>query len=964
MKTHMFVLLCCVLALSVNTLRAEEPILVIDPHGHSSAIRDVMFTPDGERLISVAEDKSIRVWDVESGELLKTLRHQSGKGYEGTIHAAALSPDGTMLAIGGWPYGDGSDGIPVYLFDLDKGEIVTLLQGHFDVIVDLEFSPDGRWLASAADTTVRFWDMTEPVDNPSLFLSGEGEVFDIEFSSDGGKLVSSYVDGSVRLWEIDKNLNLTRQEIPQQISTPIRVMQGHKTVAGSVAYSPDGRFIVSGDFDGQYLLWEAESGRLRHTFPSMDAAGPAVFTPDNRSVILCNGNKAEIYSVPEGKHVRSFDKHIKPVESNAFSNSITAIAMYSDDWVASAGGDDYEIYVWNINNGAIKTYIVGQGKRVEAVAFGEGRQIAFGNTAGGIEKLGPLERVFDFVELRLQQEVPSGIDFVRPQTRYQGMELLYKSGMLYELEVKDAGTIRNRQSDGWIRSYTFTPNGNIVVGSSQALKLHRADGSVIHRFVGHTGEIWSLSISQDGKLLASASDDQTIKIWNLARGDCLATLFIARDREWVCWTPQGYYAASAGGEKYIGWQLNQGLDQAAIFYPLSVFRKRFYAPDLVRRTVALGDFERAFAEMKLQKTSVVQILPPTVRWIAPELLSSERVEPHIRVQAEILSESDVHSIKVLVNGRTQSSARGLLLDKEETSLAGLSVDQSVSLVPGKNLITIFAANANAGAVSDERIVFYRPETAESSQSNLYLLSIGISKYQRDGLELAYADDDAKAISRIFRSQRGHLYNKVQISELYDREATQSNILYALGQLKMQARQQDVVALFIAAHGSNSGGRYYLLPRDGDPDNLERSGVNWSHFAEILGDLPARVLLFLDTCHSGQLGVNASAYAPRVDNTEAIRQLSSDEYGVVIMAASTGREFSLEHPDWQHGAFTQALIEGLEQGRADYSGDGTISLRELDLYLAERVDTLTFGQQHPTTQKPSSISRFPIVQVLR
>jgi uncharacterized caspase-like protein len=91
-------------------------------------------------------------------------------------------------------------------------------------------------------------------------------------------------------------------------------------------------------------------------------------------------------------------------------------------------------------------------------------------------------------------------------------------------------------------------------------------------------------------------------------------------------------------------------------------------------------------------------------------------------------------------------------------------------------------------------------------------------------------------------------------------------------------------------------------------------------------------------------------------------LSSDEYGVVILAASTGKEFSLEHPMWKHGAFTKALVEAMEQGQADYSNDGIILLRELDLYVAERVDALTEGEQHPTTQKPSTISRFPIVRV--
>jgi uncharacterized caspase-like protein len=80
-----------------------------------------------------------------------------------------------------------------------------------------------------------------------------------------------------------------------------------------------------------------------------------------------------------------------------------------------------------------------------------------------------------------------------------------------------------------------------------------------------------------------------------------------------------------------------------------------------------------------------------------------------------------------------------------------------------------------------------------------------------------------------------------------------------------------------------------------------------------------------------------------------------------MAASTGAEYSLEHADWGHGAFTLSIVEGLEKHKADIREDGTIYIRELDFYVAERVKELTENMQHPTTQKPSSISLMPVVK---
>jgi uncharacterized caspase-like protein len=207
-----------------------------------------------------------------------------------------------------------------------------------------------------------------------------------------------------------------------------------------------------------------------------------------------------------------------------------------------------------------------------------------------------------------------------------------------------------------------------------------------------------------------------------------------------------------------------------------------------------------------------------------------------------------------------------------------------------------------------------------------------------------------------------LYGHVIIKELYNQNASQDEIIKAIEWLKTQATQKDMTVVFIASHGHNEQGEYYLLPADGDPTKLDRSGISWQVFSESLGNLPSRVLLFLDTCHSGQLGQDLAVLGKQVDNTEAIRKLSSDEYGVVILAASTGKEFSLEHPMWKHGVFTKALLEALEQGEADYSNDGMIHLREMDLYVAERVEALTKGKQHPTTQKPSTISRLPIVRI--
>jgi len=122
------------------------------------------------------------------------------------------------------------------------------------------------------------------------------------------------------------------------------------------------------------------------------------------------------------------------------------------------------------------------------------------------------------------------------------------------------------------------------------------------------------------------------------------------------------------------------------------------------------------------------------------------------------------------------------------------------------------------------------------------------------------------------------------------------------------------------------------------------------------------MMFLDACHSGKLGSNLLASRGETDLLEAVRALATEENGVVIMAASTGKEYSFESSEWGHGAFTLALLEGMQEGKADLNGDGIVNIREIDYYVAERVKELTGGKQHPTTQKPSVVAEFPLIQV--
>lgn len=965
---------------------ADEPILVIDPHGHSAQISEVMFTPDGSTLISVSNDKTIRLWDVETGDLLKTIRGQIGDSHEGRLFAGALSPDGKILAVGGFLGKPGDDPElqvgQIRLFNIETGEQIGVIKGHENVVFGLDFSPDGKWLASGSgDKASMIWDVApllakKGAEAKLIAILGGGPnpgppVFDVVFSPGNKRIfVSTAFWRTLMLHELRKN------PVDVQGFGVLKSsydMEGHRDQVYCVAYAPNGEYIVSGGKDGLLLLWDGTGKFIKQLDQSQYAVATVSFSADSTKIVASGftGKETRVYSIPSGERLIDFTKH---------SNTVQASAFYGDELIATAGGDDNDIYIWDATSGTVKMHITGKGKDPLVLGFGAQVQIAFGTADlappdAEIEALQhfpeytPLEKIFDFSEMSLNRNVPTDREFTRVQTEYQGKTLERDSSHMLRITAgTNSETIENYPNlDGLIRAYTFTKDGNIVVGSSYTLKLYDDEGLLIREFVGHIGEVTAVSISEDGRILASASTDQTIKLWNIDTGECLTTLFVASDYEWICWTPQGYYTASAGGEQYIGWHLNQGLDNAAEYYPVSVFRKKFHQPELVKRTLVEGSFEQALeainaaSRRQIEETAVTEVLPPRVEWITPKEITTEADRDSIRIHAKIHSDKDITDVRILVNGRTQAAKRGLTIGRGDSLTGKHEIDQDITLTPGKNEIAIFAAHSDAGTTSEKRNVLYNIEWLKP---NVYMISIGISNYEKRELQLEYADDDALAMSHLLRSQEGKLYKNVTIMELYNEEATRDNILDALEWLEKETTQKDVAVIFVAAHGANDDkGTYYLLPADCDPEKLRRTGVDWSDFVDVLGNLPSRVLFFLDTCHSGQLGKNLFRFrGTQVDNTEAVRELTSDENGVVILAASTGQEFSMEHPDWEHGAFTRALLDGMEAGEADQTPDGIIYLRELDYYISERVKELTEGSQHPTTLKPSTISRFPIVQV--
>ena len=289
--------------------------------GHTRQAVCCGFRPDGRRIVSASWDKTLKVWDMDSGTELRTLT-----GHTGEVSGCAYSPDGRWIV-------SASNDDKLKVWDADTGAVLRTLTGHFGSVYSCAFSPDGRRIASASsDHTVRVWDADSGVclrTNSSRplnqMISARGEAirdfqsdyvsaYGCAFSPDGRRIVSANDDNTLMLWDADSRavlrMNSNRPLNPQigqlwdvNSSAVLRTLTGHAGQVLGCAFSPDGRRIVSASVDSTLKEWDTESGACLRTLTGHSAAVRGCsFSPDGRWIVSASIDQTlRVWDVDNGR---------------------------------------------------------------------------------------------------------------------------------------------------------------------------------------------------------------------------------------------------------------------------------------------------------------------------------------------------------------------------------------------------------------------------------------------------------------------------------------------------------------------------------------------------------------------------------------------------------------------------------------------------------------------------------------
>ena len=291
--------------------------------------------------------------------------------------------------------------------------------------------------------------------------------------------------------------------------------------------------------------------------------------------------------------------------------------------------------------------------------------------------------------------------------------------------------------------------------------------------------------------------------------------------------------------------------------------------------------------------------------------------------------------------------------EQEASIAvPLANDGTISLVA--------RTGEHAGEAASVRLVWKGMVEADMRKPRLYVLAVGVSRYNDPGLVLSFAAADAGDVAAALKAQEGGIYREVVAKVLRDEEATLRNVQDGLDRIARETTARDVAVVFLAGHGTTEDNKYYFLPADVDIGRLQQTAAAQDEIRKQLVQIRGTALFFFDTCQSGSVMGGPRLAQP--DVTGVVNDFASAENGIVVFAASEGREVAYEDKSWGHGAFSKALLEVLN-GQADiFRGRREITVAGLEFWLSDRVKELTKDRQHPTSVKPNAIRDITIARL--
>jgi WD40 repeat protein len=557
----------------------EQPVLVIDPGMHTAPINDAGVDGAGRLAVTGSQDKTLRVWSLADGKLLRTIRVPAGPGNIGRIDAVAMSPDGELIAASGWTkWTAATPEDLIYLIETHTSKIQKQISVP-TAIKKIAFSHDGRYLAAGIGRAngLRVYDRDRQWAERFRDKDYGWDTYGLTFATDG-RLATASEDGKIRLY--DRNFKLV---------VPPRQATGGK-LPFRIAFSSDGTKLAVGYVD--VPIAELFDGHSLVSQPKPDVVGlnngnliSVAFSVDGKTLYagggydVADGNNSPVLAWTDAGRGK---RRLLP----AGSETILALAALPGARLLVATGDPLlemlepdDMPRW-VNPSP--TANLRDQEQTFAVSA-DGTIVDF-----GFEPSGKSPLRFDLRALKLSRDPPA--DHQTAVAKQVGLAIGgWKNELSPTLNAKPIELERDEVS----RSLSVHPDGNrFVLGTEWTLRALDAKRQRLWQNPVPS-VVWAVNITGDGRLVVAAYGDGTIRWHRMDDGRELLALYVLKDKQnWVAWTPEGFYYATPGAFGVLRWHINRGFDAAAETVPVSAI-PRLRRPDAL--PLVLQELETARA---------------------------------------------------------------------------------------------------------------------------------------------------------------------------------------------------------------------------------------------------------------------------------------------------------------------------------------------------------------------------------
>jgi len=790
--------------------------------GHSNRVNSVTFSPDQQTILSGSSDKTLKLWDTQTGIEIRTFI-----GHIWSVNSVAFAPDGqTVLS--------GSSDDTLRLWDVHTGQEIRSFSGHADWVNSIAFAPDGQTvLSGSSDDTLRLWDVHTGQEIRS-FSGHAGSVNSIAFAPDGQTILSGSHDSTLKLWDIQ-----TGQEI--------QYFSGHADWVNSTAFAPDGRTILSGSHDSTLKLWDVQTGQeIRSFLGHSHWVDSVAFAPDGKTILSGSADSSlKLWNVQTGVEISQL----------GYNHHIIQLALSIDGEYLASAGSNSELKLWSVQTSKEIHSFVGHTSRVTSVAFAsDGQTILSGSRDTNL-------KLWDVQTGREIRSFLDHIDWIHSVAfAPNGQTVLSGSGdtTLKLWDVQTGQEIRSFWGHtGSVYSVAFAPDGQTVLSGSfdNTLKLWDAQtGQEIRTFIGHTGGVESVSFAPDGRTILSGSSDRTLKLWDVQTGQQILT-FLGHTMPItsVSYAPNGKTLLSGSYDNAIKlWDIETGQEIRSFEGHKSSLTSIAFSP--TGRRIYSGGYDRTIKVWDSGLVTTPMLTLPTT--LALPLNTTQTITPTAGTAISWES-ADPSIASVDNNGTVTANATGTV------AIKAYDADGLYQILPVT--VTTTPTNTDTSSDSPGRAVIIASGWPSKDNSVFDITEAVTLRMYRLLKRRGFSDDNIIYFNpRAEQDLDGDGFpDPIVDYQFFDDPLGELNTAFADIKASLQAGQQFVFYL----HGHARPNTIEKLNRDTD--------LTAEQLAQLLNDLPdhTQQIILIDTCYAGSFLDNLQGRAKRIVMT------SSDAHNV-------------------------------------------------------------------------------------